>query len=91
MWSGGLERLKTQVHVKAGLLSGDFDVIDEVSTGDLKEVNANANTTAAVNSRLLARLLQLNTQGGPTADPNFASSWPIVSIEKRFLIRSRIA
>ena len=56
---------------KTGLLSGDFDVIDEVSTSDLKEVNANANTTAAVNYGLLAGYFKLNTQGGPTADPNF--------------------
>jgi peptide/nickel transport system substrate-binding protein len=56
---------------KTGLLSGDFDISDTISASDLKEINDNANTVATVNYGLLAGYLKMNTQNGPTADPNF--------------------
>jgi peptide/nickel transport system substrate-binding protein len=56
---------------KTGLLSGEFDVIDTVSVNDVKEINDNPSTIATVNYGLLAGYLKMNTQKGPTADPNF--------------------
>lgn len=56
---------------KTGLLSGDFDLIDTVSANDIEEINNNATTTAFVDYGLLAGYFKMNTQNGPTADPNF--------------------
>ncbi len=56
---------------KTGLLSGQFDISDTISTSDIEEINANATTTAFVDYGLLAGYLKYNTQAGPTADPNF--------------------
>ncbi len=56
---------------KTGLLAGDFDIADTISVNDIKEIDANASTTAFVDFGLLGGYLKLNTQTGPTADPNF--------------------
>jgi peptide/nickel transport system substrate-binding protein len=56
---------------KSGLLSGDFDAADTISVTDIDEINKNATTVATVDYGLLAGYFKLNTQTGPTADPNF--------------------
>jgi peptide/nickel transport system substrate-binding protein len=56
---------------KTGLLSGEFDAVDTVSVNDVEEINNNATTVATVNYGLLGGYLKMNTQQGPTADPNF--------------------
>ena len=56
---------------KTGLLSGEFDVIDTVSVNDVTEINDNPSTVATINFGLLGGYLKMNTQKGPTADPNF--------------------
>lgn len=56
---------------KTGLLSGDFDMADTISVNDIEEINGTGSHTAEVNFGLLAGYLKMNTQEGPTADPNF--------------------
>ncbi len=56
---------------KAGLLSGDFDISDTISSSDIDEINAGAATTTNVGYGLLGGYLKYNTQSGPTADANF--------------------
>ncbi len=56
---------------KTGLLSGEFDVVDTVSVNDVEEINNDPTTVATVNYGLLGGYLKMNTQQGPTADPNF--------------------
>ena len=56
---------------KTGLLSGEFDVIDTVSVNDVTEINDNPSTVATINFGLLGGYLKMNSQQGPTADPNF--------------------
>lgn len=56
---------------KLGLLSGEFDVSDTISTSDVAEINANATTFANIGYGLLGGYFKYNTQSGPTADPNF--------------------
>jgi peptide/nickel transport system substrate-binding protein len=56
---------------RTGLLAGEFDVADTLSVNDVEDINANAGTVATVNFGLLAGYLKMNTQSGPTADPNF--------------------
>jgi peptide/nickel transport system substrate-binding protein len=56
---------------KLGLLSGEFDMSDTISSSDIEEINANPTTMANVGYGLLGGYLKYNTQGGPTADPNF--------------------
>jgi peptide/nickel transport system substrate-binding protein len=56
---------------KTGLLAGDFDIADTISATDIKEINENPKTLATVNYGLLAGYFKMNTQTGPTADPNF--------------------
>jgi peptide/nickel transport system substrate-binding protein len=56
---------------KTGVLSGDFDCADTISVNDIKEINDNPTTVATVNYGLLGGYLKMNTQNGPTADPNF--------------------
>jgi len=56
---------------KSGLLSGDFDIADTISVTDIDEINKNATTVATADYGLLAGYFKMNTQTGPTADPNF--------------------
>ena len=56
---------------KTGLLSGDFDMIDTVSSSDIEEINNSESAVAEVNYGLLGGYFKYNTQTGPTADPNF--------------------
>jgi len=56
---------------KLGLLAGNFDISDTISSTDIEEINANETTMVSVNYGLLAGYLKYNTQAGPTADPNF--------------------
>lgn len=56
---------------KTGLLSGDFDMADTISVNDIDEINNSGNKMAEVNYGLLGGYLKMNTQQGPTADPNF--------------------
>ena len=56
---------------KTGILAGDFDVADTISVNDIEEINGSESTEATVNFGLLAGYLKMNTQNGPTADPNF--------------------
>jgi peptide/nickel transport system substrate-binding protein len=56
---------------KTGLLAGDFDLCDTISVNDIEEINNNQNTFTTVDYGLLAGYLKMNTQNGPTADPNF--------------------
>ena len=56
---------------KTGLLSGDFDMADTISVNDIDEINNSGNKKAEVNYGLLGGYLKMNTQQGPTADPNF--------------------
>lgn len=56
---------------KTGLLAGDFDMADTISVNDIAEINNSPNHVAEVNYGLLAGYLKMNTQRGPTADPNF--------------------
>ena len=56
---------------KTGLLAGDFDMADTISVNDIEEINNSGNKVAEVNFGLLGGYLKMNTQQGPTADPNF--------------------
>jgi len=56
---------------KTGLLSGDFDMADTISVNDIEEINNSGDKQADVNFGLLGGYLKMNTQTGPTADPNF--------------------
>jgi peptide/nickel transport system substrate-binding protein len=56
---------------KTGLLAGDFDISDTISTNDIDEINNHSDTLATVNYGLLTGFLKMNTQSGPTADINF--------------------
>ncbi len=56
---------------KTGLLAGDFDMSDTISVNDIEEINNSGNNVAEINFGLLGGYLKMNTQQGPTADPNF--------------------
>jgi peptide/nickel transport system substrate-binding protein len=56
---------------KTGLLSGDFDMADTISVNDIDEINNSGDKVAEINYGLLGGYLKMNTQQGPTADPNF--------------------
>ncbi len=56
---------------KTGLLAGDFDMADTISVNDIDEINNSGDKQADVNYGLLGGYLKMNTQQGPTADPNF--------------------
>jgi peptide/nickel transport system substrate-binding protein len=56
---------------RIGLISGEYDVADNLSSSDVAAINSNSDTHVAIGYGTLTCYTKLNNQQGPTADINF--------------------